>query len=514
MLCACGESRFTEQDEFLFRTIVPSDHILRTISASIDFEAFHQSLAHLYDLKQGRPGDPVKMVKVVFLQFFYTLSDAQVIARAQTDMAMRWFLGLSIDDAPPNPSNLSYFRSRLKVEGTQALLSSLIQQAQEHGLIKYRLRLKDATHVVANIAIKATLPLVAEIREKLLSAARPFAPEQVTATEARLVEVRAATNGRDDAVRLASRVEMLRDILLWANEMKRPEDADEKSWTHFEQARDLLQKMLTDAESPDAGDRVLSAQDPDARRGKHGVFYDGYMVDVLMDADSELITALNVLPANGYEGLDAVTLVEQEERVTGEDVKAISIDGAGSPGEVVRALENPNGLGLDVYVPPQPTPDSGDLFPPSKFVEDAERKTATCPAGETSQSSSYDKNRQSKTYIFKAATCSSCPLLNKCMKKPPQATGRTVRKTDYEKEYQATRAKAATEEYKAVKKEHPKIERKLSELINRHSARYARYRGLLKVLCQQLWIAIAVNIKRIVKLRSGVSAATACPAIT
>ena len=51
----------------------------------------------------------------------------------------------------------------------------------------------------------------------------------------------------------------------------------------------------------------------------------------------------------------------------------------------------------------------------------------------------------------------------------------------------------------AVRKEHPKIERKLSELVRRHGARRARYRGRWKVLCGQLMAATAANIKRIVR---------------
>ena len=51
-----------------------------------------------------------------------------------------------------------------------------------------------------------------------------------------------------------------------------------------------------------------------------------------------------------------------------------------------------------------------------------------------------------------------------------------------------------------IRKEHPAIERKLSELVNRHDLRNARYRGLSKVLRQALLTGMAVNLKRIVKL--------------
>jgi uncharacterized protein YdbL (DUF1318 family) len=48
---------------------------------------------------------------------------------------------------------------------------------------------------------------------------------------------------------------------------------------------------------PKANRKTLSVHDPEARRGKHGEFYEGYLTDILMDADSEIITQINVLEA-------------------------------------------------------------------------------------------------------------------------------------------------------------------------------------------------------------------------
>ena len=62
---------------------------------------------------------------------------------------------------------------------------------------------------------------------------------------------------------------------------------------------------------PAADDRSRSVVDPDARRGKHGSWYDGYLLDVAIDSDSERITALNELPAKGDEASDAAELVRK-----------------------------------------------------------------------------------------------------------------------------------------------------------------------------------------------------------
>jgi hypothetical protein len=55
----------------------------------------------------------------------------------------------------------------------------LLSQARGHGLVKDRLRIKDATHVLADIAIPAGLQLIAQARNKLLTAAERFAARSI-----------------------------------------------------------------------------------------------------------------------------------------------------------------------------------------------------------------------------------------------------------------------------------------------------------------------------------------------
>jgi hypothetical protein len=51
-----------------------------------------------------------------------------------------------------------------------------------------------------------------------------------------------------------------------------------------------------------------------------------------------------------------------------------------------------------------------------------------------------------------------------------------------------------------VRQEQPKIERQLGELVRWHRARRARYWGRAKVLVQALLTAVAVPVKRMVRL--------------
>lgn len=492
---------WSETDIEVFQHLILADHFVRRALEAIDFERFRPTMAAVYSEDLGRPAeDPVLMLKLEFLQYEHVLSDRQVIHRAQTDVAYRFFLGLSLEDKLPDPSSLCVFRGRLGVEGHKQIFTGLVAQAREHGLVKDRLRLKDATHVIADVAVPTTLALLAQARDKLLAAAEVFDPVRVAGERARLDVLRLSTESADVEQRLVTRVTHLREIVIWVDELIPPEDAkDHRAWQALQDIRRLTHKLLADQDHPEAGNRTRSLVDSDARCGKHGEFYDGYLMDVMMDPDSEIITALDVLPANGDEAANAANLVRQEQTAQHNHIEALSIDGVAFQGPVLRELESAEDLALDVYVPSTPEAVS-DYFKPREFREDPAQGCLTCPAGQTTCSRERNIHDTGWRYNFPPSACRHCPLQPQCLAKLPRNHGRRVIKNEYDGEYQRMRAKAQTSEYAAVRKEHPKIERKLSELVRRHGARRARYRGRWKVLCGQLMVAAATNIKRIVHL--------------
>lgn len=504
--------RLSDFDQRIFDTIVSDDHFLRKVLVVVRWDDFHEILADSYTRDLGRPAEsPVLMLKLEYLRYHYNLSDREVIRRAETDIAFRYFLQLGVRGWLPDPSSLCVFRGRLGTVGFRKVFRQVVRTAREHGVVKDRLRIKDATHVIGNVAVPTALALVAQTRDKLLAAAEPFAPLMVEGERVNLEMLRESTKSHKPEDRLAVRVAHLREMLIWADELTLGEEAgpaeNHCGWQTFLAQRDLAHKILADQEHPQAGDKTRSTTDPDVRRAKHGDWYDGYSVDLSMDADSEIITEVNVLPANGDEAADAVELIRQEEEAHGNDIQAMSIDGAGFNGAMLRELEDPDGLNVDTYVPPSKEPDT-QRFTPQDFEEDAERGVVTCPAGQTSKSRQRDSSKQTTFYRFDADVCRSCPLMAKCLKGTPQKKfGRTVRKTDYQVEYQRARDKATTAQYAEVRREHPKIERKLGEVMNRHGGRRARYRGRWKVLIQELMACAAANVKRLVRLACAQTAA-------
>lgn len=504
--------RLSEFDQLVFQTIVPASHYLRRALQVIPWDEFYDVLAPYYKADVGRPAEsPVMMLKLEYLRYHDNLSDRQVIGRATTDVAYREFLQLGVESPLPDPSSLCYFRGRLGVDGFRKVFRQVIAQAREQGLVKDRLRLKDASHVIANIAVPSALALVAQIRDALLAAAEAFDPLRVVGERVNIDLLRQTTAEQNHEQRLVARVTHLREILMWVDELVPPAAAEEHStWQTLVQQRQLAHKILADQEHPKAGDRTLSTVDPEARCGKHGQWYDGYVVDITLDADSRLITELNVLSAGGDEAADAIALIRQEEETHGNDVESLSMDGAGFNGPMLRELEDPDGLAVETIVPPPKDPAS-ETFSADDFVTDSETERLRCPAGEISNPPDREEDRHGWSYRFPRKKCEACPLLGQCMKNPPRGHyGRKVRKNDYEAEYRRARQKAGTVAYQETRAEHPLVERKLGEMLNRHGGRRARYWGTSKVLIQELMSALATNVSQIVRWLCAPTAAAEC----
>jgi hypothetical protein len=293
----------------------------------------------------------------------------------------------------------------------------------------------------------------------------------------------------------------LQDIVVFVEQLEAPADAEvNRDWYRLQTYLKTAQKILDDRADPERGHLTRSIVDADARRGKHGQWYDGYLVDVMMDADSELLTEVNVLEAGGDEAQSAVEMVRREQETHSSQIEQLSIDGIGFNGKMIRELEDPYGLNVQVIVPPKKEQENG-LIPSSEFKVIDDGKRVICPAGQTSSYQQLNKGKNATIYRFKRSQCDSCPLVVQCMPKPETGLfGRSVSKNDYEAEYDRIRARASTEAYQSVRKRHPAIERKLNEILNHHDSRHARYWGLAKVAVQQTMTAFTVNFKRTLQL--------------
>lgn len=263
----------SSEDRRIYARLLPKTEKspLLKVLAAIDWDAFVPELQSYYESSRvGQPEyPPLIMLKFEFLRFMYGLSSVKTAERCQTDLLFKFFLQLPVDAIIPQDGTSYCFRKRLGVEGFQRIFDQLVAQARALGLAKEKLRLKDATHVVADVAISTTLTLLAQLRDRMLAAVERFDPEAAEGMQVDLQVIRAETEKDDDQTKLQNRLCLVQDILQWMVDCPAPA-VESKSWQELQAVRRLAEKILGDMADSSGGDKTRSIVDPDVRRGKHG----------------------------------------------------------------------------------------------------------------------------------------------------------------------------------------------------------------------------------------------------
>ena len=98
--------------DFLYEQILSQrPHFLKDLVQVVDFRFVAEHCKDFYADWGRDPWDPVLMFKMVFLQFLYDLSDRQMEEQAAFNLVYKWFLGLSVEELPPDFSTLCRFRT-------------------------------------------------------------------------------------------------------------------------------------------------------------------------------------------------------------------------------------------------------------------------------------------------------------------------------------------------------------------------------------------------------------------
>jgi hypothetical protein len=294
---------------------------------------------------------------------------------------------------------------------------------------------------------------VAQTREQWWTAPESFAAAAVAAHRAQAAAVRAATVELSEAPRLLARGTHLRELLEWgepwqqrvreAAERAQPVGSEEPA-AAFNAALEGAHKGRNDRE-PGASDTRLSLIDADVRAGKHGAYDEGYRLEVSLEADSELICALDVLPANGEEGANATSLSMSEEHVHGNASASLSIDRIGFRGDLLAQWsEAANGPPLTVSVPPLDwRPPAPEWFQPAAFLLNEAREEVRCPGGATTRNRKRAERGHGWRFACSICQWRGCPVRAQGIK-PNAQRGRTVLKRDSEAQYQRARQRAQT----------------------------------------------------------------------
>ena len=145
--------------------LVPEDHFLRSVEATIDFDFIEEKLRPYYCKDNGRPSlHPITLFKMIFIGYFYGIrSERQLEKEIKTNVAYRWFLGFSLSDRVPDHTTISWNRRTRFVHTNifEEIFDEIVQQAPAHGMVG-----ADSTHIKANANKNKFVRKVKEERPK------------------------------------------------------------------------------------------------------------------------------------------------------------------------------------------------------------------------------------------------------------------------------------------------------------------------------------------------------------
>jgi len=489
-------------DDVIGASYVPSDHPLRKIHAAVDFSFVHDLVADLYHEDNGRPAyNPEVLLRLIFLQLQYKLSDRAVIERAQTDHAFRFFLGVDWNAELPHATSLTRFRGRLGEERFKAVFHGFLRQALERKLVSNKRLLIDSFNVQADIAVPGFRALLDRIITRALNSLDSGGAD-VSALRAEHEALR-----EDKSYQLGAelRKQLLQEWLalaeLVAEELEgleRPTAAQAES---LELLNDALERSAHHGKRNVKKDDLLSDVDPDARwgrrkRGKQAQA--GYSEQLAVDDAHGIVTHVEVLAGNTDDSEALVKVVEGHEESVGAAPEAVVADSKYQSGENRAYLDDRQIT--DHIAAPTPKGGKQGKFSVTDFaVEfDGEGKptAALCPAGQLSEDPAWRKATHAWVFQFTKAQCEGCPLRDRCSK---QKRGRQLSVDQHYPLAEKARARQASAEGQAAQIARLDIERQFA-YQQRQGGRRTRYRGLAK---NRLWgwaWGMYLNITRMTRI--------------
>ena len=506
--------------------------------ASLRGQLFRDAdFAEFYCPDNGRYSVPPSLLAtVLLLQAHDKVSDAEAKARADFDIRWKVALGIEIEERPFAKSTLQVFRAQLILhDQVREVFEQSLRLAREQGYLKRGRGMRvamDTTYILGRGAVKDTYNLLADGIVKLMRALAVVEGVPVRRwAEARDYKRYVGSSVKGEASidwsnrrarrRLLAQIVADADRMLeLARQAQEGLAVDSPERQAIVDAAELLgQLLLQDVKRSGAGDdpddddddddgvslkdgvskdRMVSVHDPQMRHGHKSKRkrFDGHKAAVVVDTDSQLITAVDVLPGNAPDNLGALELVEQSEASAEAPVVEAMGDTAYGDGGTRQAFVDA-GRKLVARVPGRP---NRKHFPKDDFVIDLAQGSCTCPAGQITntivaagkRTDSTGTTHRLQAFRFEAAVCQACPLRSQCIAAKGRK-GRQVLIHPQEALLQAARALQQSPAYDQYRRRRVVAEHRLARLVQL-GIRQARYFGRAKTKFQLYLAAMVANL--------------------
>lgn len=457
----------------------------------------------------GRPSvPPLRLAKALLLMFHEGVSDREAEERARFDLRWKIALGVGIDEAGFDHTALCRFRARLLQQGKERVaFDRFVQAAMASGLVKAKdaTAIIDSTPVLGAGAVQDSYQLLRSAIRKLL---RRLAKKP--SYRGRLVQLLQRSDYEQpgkpeiDWKNPESRQKLLGELVADAQSLLRLTEGAELNAATAADRSMLAAIVVQDVVIDEAGQahlrqgvtpgRVISTSDPEMRYGHktNQRLFAGYKADVVEDADSGIVTNVGVIAGNGADGPMAPKLLDQQMRAVG--IQPAELFGDTAYG-TMAVREQLGACGVTVWAPLGES--HAPVYSKWEFTWDLQQGTCTCPAGQLAHG--WQTAHATWRFAFSKRTCAECALRPACT--TSKSRGRCLEVSASDELARTVREFNRTQTFRRRYRRRALIERCMAELV-RHGGRKARYRGTLKIQLQWLWVAAAVNLRRIAKLLS------------
>ncbi|MFB5198609.1 IS1182 family transposase [Neobacillus sp. KR4-4] len=442
--------------EFIdLNTFVPSNHILRQINEKIDFSFIYNKM-EMYYSKHGRKSlDPVLLFKMLLIGYLYNVdSERELEQEVNLNIAYRWFLGLDLTDPVPDHSTFSQNRRRRFKDSTvfQEIFDHIVKLCMEKGLVTGEVIVTDSTHIKAS-ASKSKV-------EKVTVEKTPSQYLNTLELEAKKIEKELEEKRKETGTKKRGR------------KPKGP-------------STETISVVKTDS---DAG--VLSR--PGKPTGPH------YLAHTSIDTKNGIIVDIHPSPGNIN---DCEPFVERLKVIQDKfelDIKSVGADRGYDTTPIHHGLKT---LEITGYISPIKYDNAFDTTSYRDFFYNRETDTYTCPNQKVlTFTHLMSKGEQYyKTYSAKTKDCKVCPFREKCFGKT--ASRRTISRPIAHELLEENIKRAKTNEYKLVQKlRRVWCEGSFGTMKTKHNLYKTYKRGIEKIHEQCLFSALALNLKRMIKV--------------
>ena len=221
------------------------------------------------------------------LKRMYELSDRDVVSRAMTDMAFKFFLGIAPEDDVIDASSLTKFRKlRMKDDSIMdALIEKSVKIAFDNGIHLSNTMIVDSTHTEARYGKKSA-------REYLLEVCKNLRKKVYAADESYVEKMPKKPDNHQIGI-YEEVVKYCQEVLDLVNS-----DAKLKMYKNISENINLLQETIDDV-----NEELTISKDPDARVGHKtsDTEYFGYKTHIAMTPE-RIITAVSVTSGEKADG--------------------------------------------------------------------------------------------------------------------------------------------------------------------------------------------------------------------